>query len=591
MHVARFVAVLLVGGLAITAQAQSNTTPATQSPNKDQQEAIFRTTTSAVLVDVVVTNGGVAVHGIDPKRFHIYENGREQQITFFDEHRPVGGNPAAQRHALPPNFYNNLPKYPPGSAVNILLLDALNTPVGDQKYVRKQMIAYVKTITPGTTLAIFTLASRLRIVQGFTSSIDDLTKTLESTKTLPQQSVLLDSSAGNDFDSAIGNLTMMGAPAGTIQSIQAFQADITAQETEQRVQITLEAFQQLARYLNAVPGRKNLIWFSGSFPIALGPDPGNQSLRNVRSYSDMVKTTTDLLSAARVAVYPVDARGMMTLSGFDASNNGIDTPNGGPGFANMNSAAMSANANSHFSMEQIAHDTGGMAFFNTNGFKAAFASAVANGASYYTVGYVPESKNFNGDFRKIKVKLDDSKYDVAYRSGYYAFPSGKPNSLGLAQASLMTTATLHGAPLSTQVLFQTRVLPVTDPEFKDANLPVGPAGELSASLKGPARRYIVDISVDPRTLAFDLSAKGDHTDSIEFALIAYDDDGRRVNYMDRRVQLSVTQEQYAQIMKTGIPVRMALDFPSGGGSLRIAVHDLTGVRVGSLEVPMTVSAN
>ncbi len=42
--------------------------------------------------------------------------------------------------------------------------------------------------------------------------------------------------------------------------------------TEARVAITLSAFQQLARYLSGYPGRKNVIWVSGSFPIVLFPD-------------------------------------------------------------------------------------------------------------------------------------------------------------------------------------------------------------------------------------------------------------------------------------------------------------------------------
>jgi hypothetical protein len=251
---------------------------------------------------------------------------------------------------------------------------------------------------------------------------------------------------------------------------------------------------------------------------------------------------------------------------------------------------MTGNVNSRFSMEQIAGDTGGKAFFNTNGFKAAIASAIANGESYYTIGYVPESTEFKGDFRKIKVKLDSSKYDLEYRSGYYADPPGKLNPRDPAQASAMASATLHGAPLSTQVLFQTRVLPGTDAEFKDVSLAPGPAGELAPSLKGPAVRYIVDLAVDPHTLVFDSTAAETHTASIEFAVVAYDADGKRLNYIDRATQLALNPEQYAQTLKSGVPIRMAIDVPPGQSSLRIAVHDRLGARVGSLEIPLTTGA-
>ena len=35
--------------------------------------------------------------------------------------------------------------------------------------------------------------------------------------------------------------------------------------------MTFEAMNYIARYLAGIPGRKNLIWFSGSFPISVFP--------------------------------------------------------------------------------------------------------------------------------------------------------------------------------------------------------------------------------------------------------------------------------------------------------------------------------
>jgi VWFA-related protein len=555
---------------------------------------VLRANAFAVLVDVVVTDQGKAVHGIDPKRFHVYDNGKEQAITFLDEHRPDQLLPQRKHPTLPPHTYNNLPPHSPSSAVNVLLLDGLNTPLSNQVEVHKQMVEYIKTIEPGTTMAIFTLASRLRMVQGFTSNVGDLTKALESEKTAPKQSVALSSDSGDAFKSAISNLAMMNAPTQVMNSIQAFQADASAIQSDRRVQVTMEAMQQLARYLSAVPGRKNLVWFSASFPIVLGPDSSQNPLRNSRSYADQVQITSEMLSAARVAVYPVDARGVMSLPGFGVSDGGLGSKagaDGTPAFAMQNNEAMDNAASEHFTMEQLAQMTGGMAFFNTNGLKAAVASAIDNGASYYTIGYVPASKDFNGDFRKVKVKIDNSKFELAYRRGYYADPPGKRSSHGLVSDSLMTTATLHGAPPSTQILFQTRVLPADDPIFKDARLPDGLAGELTSSLKGKTQRYIVDMAVDPHTLTFDTKPGEVREATIEFTLVAYDSEGRRVNFFDRATRFSLAPDQYDHVMTSGIPIRMALDLPAGEGSLRIAVHDIDGVRVGSIELPILVPAD
>jgi hypothetical protein len=79
---------------------------------------------------------------------------------------------------LPPNTYSDFPQFAVTSAVNVLLLDALNTPLSDQMYVRQQMLQYLKNIPPGTRIAVFTLASRLRIVQGFTTDSSVIAKAL-----------------------------------------------------------------------------------------------------------------------------------------------------------------------------------------------------------------------------------------------------------------------------------------------------------------------------------------------------------------------------------------------------------------------------
>jgi hypothetical protein len=54
----------------------------------------------------------------------------------------------------------------------LLLLDALNTPLSDQVYVRRRMVQYLHTIPPGTRIAVFTLGSHLRIIEGFTTDFE-----------------------------------------------------------------------------------------------------------------------------------------------------------------------------------------------------------------------------------------------------------------------------------------------------------------------------------------------------------------------------------------------------------------------------------
>src|ERR1700691_6167252 len=128
-----------------------------QNPPAETPAPSLRTSSNLVLVDVVVTDRDKPVHGLDRSRFHILEDGSEQTVSSFDEHQPAAAPPAfLAPAALPPNTYTNLPAYPDSTAVNVLLLDALNTPTGDQMRVRSKMIDYLATLKPGTELAIFT---------------------------------------------------------------------------------------------------------------------------------------------------------------------------------------------------------------------------------------------------------------------------------------------------------------------------------------------------------------------------------------------------------------------------------------------------
>jgi VWFA-related protein len=614
MHPLRFIAALLLAGFLNTAVGQSAGPQSTPAAGPAQSipapnVPVLQTNVNLVLVDVVVTNHGKAVHDLNQSQFHIFEDGREQTITSFDEHMPEAGPAVAAKPVpLPPHVYSNVPEYAQGGAVNVLLLDALNTPMSDQLEVRHQMIQYMGKISPGTSLAIFTLASRLQLVQGFTTNVAALVKAIQNKKAGVKQSIVLDSENTTILDTMGADVSQAWESSQAAIGMLQFQADLTAYMVDQRVGMTIDAMEQLARYLSAIPGRKNLIWFSGSFPIELDPDAALRSpFQAMRSYSSQLKDVSDLLSAARVAVYPVDARGLLTMPASDASYSAVtsltDTsgqvktrgiqniaasqPGTGP--VRDNKSFLRELQASQAGMVQIADQTGGKAYVNTNGLKEAVANAVENGSSYYTIGYDPVAKDFNGQYRKLLVQVDHCDCQLAYREGYYADSPDKPAANLPATLSPMMAAVLRGAPPATQILFQARVLPATDPLFQGAKLPDSP-GMMAATLKKTAHRYVVDLIVDAHALVFNEMPNGTRQTRIEVALVAYDADGNRVNYLDPSYTVKFRPEQFAQLLAKGIRMRVALDLPVGPVSLRIAVCDVGAGRTGSLEVPMDIAA-
>ncbi len=504
---------LLISSLAASGQAPGGSAQAAQ-PAAVSTAPALQVNANLVLVDVVVTEHDKPVYGLKRGDFKVFEDGEERPIASFDEHRPAGNESdvqtaaaeaAAVQAALPRDTYTNIPFYPQASAVNVLLLDELNTPPIDLPELRTQMIHYLATVKPGTSLALFVLTSRLRLVEGFTTDVGQLAGVLEQRKAKPQSAKSSAPSAVNaaaakpDTGLVAKKVTDEAdreavrqeeddlVQSGMARSAALLEQGLVAQDDqkiEDKVGTTLAALNQLARYLSAIPGRKNLIWLSGAFPILLHVNGGFDD------FEPAVRRTMNLLAEARVAVYPVDAQGLMPPPGVDVR---IQNP-GSAAWRTDARAFATHETNNRETMNLTAELTGGKVYFNTNGFKDAIADAVQSGSSYYTIGYVPGDKPFNGQFRKIDVRLDKGHDTLDYRNGYYADPPDKPSEHSVEAANLITEAALHGAPPMTQILFKAQVLPATDPLFKKVRFPSGPAGAMAATMTAPRQLYIVILT-------------------------------------------------------------------------------------------------
>jgi VWFA-related protein len=362
-----------------------------QTPNPDSsgQQPTFRANVRRVLVDVVVTDTkDEPVTGLPKEQFQIFEDGHPQTLTSFDEHAGLPDMSALQAK-LPPNTFSNLPLAKTGDAANILLLDALNTQMSDQSYVHAQMIKYVKGVRPGTRLAIFTLGARLRFVQGFTGDPTVLMAAVNGQKSAgnPQLSPLLQTSTEVDANARmVAQMQEMAASTGSVQiqasadALKQFQQETASSQTDARVQITLETMQQLARYLQGIPGRKNVIWFSGSFPLSIFGDFSLGGAEVMRQYQADVARTANLLTAAQVAIYPIGAQGIAIDRQYDFSGPqppriaGVKAEQQMTQYQVNDLQAGSTERNASFAaMDELAKDTGGEALYNTNGLNDALA--------------------------------------------------------------------------------------------------------------------------------------------------------------------------------------------------------------------------
>ncbi len=159
--------------LLCTPSLLAQATPATPEIQPQQGTAqgdfTLKAYSNIALVDVTVTDAkGQAVHGLPQSAFTILEDGKPQTIRSFSE---IGKDtPMVTRvpPKLPPHIYTNLQPSPTTSAVNVLLLDSLNTSPADQIFVKDETMRYLKSMAPGTRIAIMGLSSKLRLLEGFT---------------------------------------------------------------------------------------------------------------------------------------------------------------------------------------------------------------------------------------------------------------------------------------------------------------------------------------------------------------------------------------------------------------------------------------
>ncbi len=547
---------------------------------------VFRATARQVLIDVVVNKrNDDPVSGLTKSDFTIAENGKAQTIDFFEEHSAGEPAPVATpaMPPLPPDAITNVPTAQRSTALYVFLLDSLNTGPQDQVFVRQQILAFLHKLEPGTQVAVFSLGSQLRFLQGFTS---DPAVLLAAVGRKEAERDAMAQTRSDDADDAqhTANLTAMRSAAPQLAK---YSRGGTAQAYSfaTRASMTFEALNALARYLQGIPGRKNLIWFSSSFPVVLFSTPAEMNQRkndpNLPGYVNQVKQTANLFTLAKIAVYPVGVAGVMN------SNVGLaDSPDAGSagGTGHFGTAASPTSsltnealnsASTLTNMEQLAASTGGRAF-STNDIDAALHRIVHDSGVYYTIGYSPSDTTPDDAFRQIEVKVAEGRYKLDYRRGYDANAS----SAGSARSEDPIAPLLQlGLPNATGIFYGATVAPSAD----RGSIAVGQ----NAQVKGPLTRYAISFTIRAEDIAFDQASDGTRIAKLVVGVKAYGLDGSALNWLASRETSELSRDEFASIAKTGLSLTIDLDLPANTPAhIVTAVYDSVNGRAGTLEIPI-----
>jgi VWFA-related protein len=560
-------------GVKSRAQSQAPVPSSASTPSQAQPAATFKAASRMVTVEVVAKDHqGHAITGLTADDFQVsekVEGKREQHPEKIASFRAVSVSALATHESgkvkLPPGVYTNLVTMgkvpvPP----TVLLIDGINTDRISQMQVHQQMVKMVGSIPDDVPVAVFLLGRRLVRIQDFTTDIKLL-------KTAIQKSINVESNAATQVE-PIDDPDAMSAvleddphvSADSLNAVEQFEREVYAMQMDMRVRETLDALRAIARHLAGYPGRKNLLWISSSFPIAIEPDM-DLGWSGFRTYQSDMATVATALADAKVAVYPMDPAGLQSQSVFQASTRVRGAAVRDPRrFGQQIQRENTSRYDRQQSMEVLAEQTGGIVCVENNDLGDCVRKAVNDGSSFYEIAYYPDSSNWHGEFHKIIVKSNKGGLRLAYRQGYYAKPDegSEQNSKDAQQVACQDYLT------STSVLLVAKQYPAEKP--------------------GEAKFY---TAIYPTTLTFVPQDDGSRKLDLIYAVCAFDRTGKPLQFMHQDFDAKLNDKQYSEIQSQyGFPHIMVFPIAPGTSKLRLLVRDIATGQMGSVNVPYSEMA-
>jgi VWFA-related protein len=435
--------------------AQAPAPAATQA----QAPPVFRTGTTAVLLDIVVRDRrGRPVRDLRQDEITVLEDGVAREVKSF---RLVEGMPAAG--AASATAQPGVMQPDPLRRITLVSLVFDHLGQNARKLAQKAAHDYLsRPMPPGQWVAVFALENRLHMLQDFTrdqgrlaAAIDRAaaSATKEDAPALPGASrerpaSLAFGRPGSSDVGAAGRATA-GSDAvakqfdETIRRMEALASNI---ETAQRGHATFYPLMALAKAQGGLEGRKAILFFS-------------EGLQVPTSVEEAFTAAISEANRANVSIYTIDARGLDTGRDLQAAGAALEKAGRvsqqamakrGAGGTSMDEVLndelvlTSLRANTQSSLRELAESTGGVMVANTNDLGRGLERVTSDLSSYYEIAYEPQSSEADGRFRAIEVKVARRGVDVTSRSGYFALPA--TDSLPLLPYELPLLAAASATP-------------------------------------------------------------------------------------------------------------------------------------------------
>jgi VWFA-related protein len=508
---------------------------AQQTPPR--QPFTLHTQVREVLTDITVTDAnGKPVQGLSQNDFHVYDDGHPQAIQSFTAHS--GKDLAVTRSSTAPGTYSNRYLTHPPAAYNVVLVDTKDAGLTDQLYLSEELIRLVRQLPSGEPLALYAVnGQHVVLMQNFTAN----------------HAALL---------------------AAVRQTVPRFR------DTDWYYDSDVAALAQLAGDLSQYPGRKNVLWFTGDTDLHLFPGIGSS-----RDYG-YLHPLYNTLESERIALYPIDLRGLTVARGQAIAGQAADPGDGSTtsshtGCGNTASCMAASGARvddihlEHQLMLQAAESTGGRAYINTNSLAAAARQILDHSADYYTIVYTPNDIHHQDRWHHVRITVING-YHLSYRHGYYVDDSGfspSQKALLLAKKTSLAPPDAHSQP----ILFQVHVQPASAAE----------AAGVKPKIPGYARAYTLQYILPAADFA--PSGSGSSHISIGTAAVVMNDRGLILDHRMQRLQLRLNAAELRKNPHGDFAVTQTIGLPKGHDHLYLAVWDASTGRMGTLDIPLQVT--
>lgn len=523
---AYFVVIAILASAALAfAQSLPPPPPAQTNPNAPA----LKVTSRVVQVNVIVHDkNGQPVMGLTKDDFTILDNGQPQTISSMSQQ--TNKVTTAMVSVSAKNTFSNRMEERFGAAptVSVILIDSLNmldnsnTPSrSNMASALQQVVKFLGHLQPQDQVALYFLSDKIYILHDFTADTAALLSSMDGISHLQRDQG--NATPAMDFAPNAPGSGMMD-PGWALRAIgRGVEVDTT-----NRVHQTAAALEVIAKHLAGVPGRKNLIWISGSFPFLIYTEAG------IVSFDPQISTAAQAMSNANVAIYAIDARGL-TLGKPDPET--VNT------------------------MTVLADRTGGRVFRNTNDFATAIREAVDDSRVSYVLSYYPNHNQWDGRFRDIKVKVNRPGVEIRARRGYFAIAGAEVPAKSAEE--IMVDAAKN--PLESAAL--------------------GIDVQADAVATSGARQIKTQVKFDPAQLL--LARNADHwTDIIDVKWVQLAADGHVLASTSQTLNLNIPQADYENVVRKGVSFSGSVKLATDATDVRLVARDSGNGSVGTVNISL-----